>query len=123
MILDKIYLKGLEIYAYHGVNIEEKEEGQRFVLDITLEGDLTKAKNTDKLSDTINYSALRKTVTRVFTAEKYDLLERAAKVVCDAVLAEHPMVEKVRLKLKKPNAPMNAVFEYAAVEIEEAKCR
>ena len=115
--MDKIRIKGLEIFAYHGVNPEEKEEGQPFILDITLTADLTAARLSDDLNDTVNYAAVRKTVQRAFTARKYDLIERAAQVTCEAVLAEHPRVRSVELLLKKPQAPMNAKFDYVAVEI------
>lgn len=115
--MDKITIKGLEIFAYHGVNPEEKENGQPFVLDIILSADLSAARQSDSLQDTVNYAAVRKTVQRAFTAEKYDLIERAAQSVCQAVLEEHPRVQEVRLKLKKPQAPMNAKFDYVAVEV------
>lgn len=124
--MDKIMIMGLEIYAYHGVNPEEKENGQPFVMDITLCADLNEAKKSDCLENTVNYAAVRKTVERAFTAEKYDLIERAAKVVCDAVLAAHPQVEEICLRLKKPQAPMHAKFDCVAVEITEkrdVKCR
>lgn len=115
--MDKIVIKGLKIFAYHGVNPEEKENGQNFVLDIVLKADLSRARQSDRLADTVNYAAVRKTVARVFTQEKYDLIERAAQAVCDGVLAEHPAVREISLTLKKPEAPMNAEFEYVAVEI------
>lgn len=38
--MDKIMIRGLRVFAYHGVNPEEKEKGQPFELDITLEADL-----------------------------------------------------------------------------------
>jgi dihydroneopterin aldolase len=119
--MDKIQIKGLEIFAYHGVNPEEKENGQPFLLDITLWADLSRARRSDDLNDTVNYAAVRKTVQRVFTAEKYNLIERAAQAVCDGILGEHPQVEEVRVTLKKPEAPMNAVFDYVAVEVAEAR--
>ena len=119
--MDKIYIKGLQIFAFHGVNAEEKENGQNFILDITLWADLKGAKKTDCLSETINYAAVRKTVQKAFTAEKYDLIERAAKVVCDSVIAEYSAVQKIGLCLKKPEAPMNAIFEYVALEITEER--
>ena len=119
--MDKILLKGLEIFAYHGVNPEEKADGQTFLIDLTLEADLSAARHSDDLNDTVNYAAVRKTVQRAFTAEKYDLIERAAQVICDAVLGEHPQVQRVTVLLKKPNAPMNAVFDYAGVEITQAR--
>ena len=124
--MDKIYLTGLRIYAYHGVNPEEKIDGQAFILDLRLKADLSAAKKSDRVEDTVSYAAVRKTVQRVFTAESFDLIEYAAAAVCRAVLEEYPLVSEARLKLKKPDAPMNAVFEYAAVEITEKrkkKCR
>ena len=78
---------------------------------------MRKARGSDDLRDTVNYAGVRKTVQRVFTGEKYDLIERAAQVVCQAVLREHPLVQAVTLTLKKPEAPMNAVFDYAGVTI------
>lgn len=115
--METIRIKGLEIFAYHGVNPEEKENGQKFVLDLALSADLTRAAQSDDLKDTVNYAAVRKTVNAAFTAQKYDLIERAAQVVCDAVLAGFPQVEAVTLELKKPEAPINAVFDYVSVEM------
>ena len=119
--MDTVYLKGLEIFAYHGVNPEEKRDGQTFLLDIQLHADLSQARHSDRLDDTVNYAAVRKTVERAFTGAKYDLIERAAQAVCDAVLAEHPRVQEITLLLKKPEAPMNAVFDYAGVEITQKR--
>ena len=33
--MDKMIVKGIEIFAHHGVMQEEKENGQKFILDIT----------------------------------------------------------------------------------------
>ena len=52
--MDKIIVKGLKVFAYHGVNPEEKANGQNFILDITATIDLTKPCVTDKLSDTVS---------------------------------------------------------------------
>ena len=41
--MDKISIKGLKLFAYHGVNPEEKENGQKFVIDIDYYVDMTKA--------------------------------------------------------------------------------
>ena len=119
--MDKVILKGLEIFAYHGVNPEEKENGQKFVLDIIAEADLQKPCETDDVNDTISYSAMRKVITSVFCAEKYDLIERAAQVVSDALLGSFPLIKQVTVKVMKPEAPMNAVFDYAAVEITRSR--
>ena len=116
--MDKIFIDSLEIFAYHGVNPEEKENGQKFILDILLSADLSKAKKSDNLVDTVNYSAVVRTVSAAFTAKKYDLIERAAQVTCEAILNEYPAVTAVKLKLKKPEAPIKANFNFVAVEIK-----
>lgn len=119
--MDTIYLKGLEIFAYHGVNPEEKQNGQTFILDIKLKADLENAKKSDNLVDTISYAEVRKTVQKVFTGHSYNLIEAAAYAVCSAIIDEYPKVQKVTLKLKKPEAPMNAKFDYAGVKISKKR--
>ena len=66
-------------------------------------------------------AAVRKTVNAVFTAQKYDLIERAAQVVCDAILESYPKVQSVTVELKKPEAPINAVFDYVSVEMTRSR--
>ncbi|HBT64315.1 MAG TPA: dihydroneopterin aldolase [Ruminococcaceae bacterium] len=118
--MDKILIKGLRVFAYHGVNPEEKQNGQMFELDITLWVDLSKAGQTDDLNQTINYAKVSKLVVAVMQAEKYDLIERAATQVADAILQNYP-VETVTVLLKKPEAPMKADFDYVGVEITRTR--
>ncbi len=114
--MDKIMIKGLRVYAYHGVNQEEKEKGQPFELDITLGVDTRAAGQSDDLAQTVNYSKVSKRVLAVMLAEKNDLLERAAARVAQALLEDFP-IEEVTVLLKKPRAPIAADFEYVAVQI------
>jgi len=115
--MDKIKIQGLKLFAYHGVNPEEKEDGQFFVLDIEAELSLERACQTDVLSDTVSYAAMIKCARRVFTDEVNDLIERAAQRVADALLTEFTDLENVKITCKKPEAPIKADFDYVAVEI------
>lgn len=119
--MDKIIINNLHIYAYHGVNPEEKENGQNFYLDIVCAVDLHVPGQSDDLEDTVNYAKIVKAVTKVFTENKYDLIERAAQVVADCVLDGFEKVESVRVTLRKPEAPIRADFGYVAVEIERSR--
>lgn len=119
--MDKIYINGLRVYAYHGVNDYEKRKGQPFELDITLYVDLTTPCVTDCVEDTVSYSSACKTVLRVMKEETYDLLERAAQRVADQLLQEYPPVREVTVLLKKPRAPVAADFCYVAVEITRTR--
>ena len=119
--MDKIIIKELKLYAYHGVNPEEKTEGQNFVLDIECKADLSEPGRTDNVDDTVSYAQIIKLVRKVFTAEKYELIEKCATVVADAVLENFDKIAEVKVLLKKPEAPMKADFEYVAVEIKRKR--
>ncbi len=119
--MDKIIIKGLRIFAYHGVNPEEKEDGQIFEIDLTAELDLSVPCRTDNVEDTVSYAKITKTVIACFTAEKYDLLERAAQAVCDAVLKQYKKICAVEITLKKPEAPVKAEFGWMGVCIRRER--
>lgn len=114
--MDKIIVKGLKLFAYHGVNPEEKVDGQNFVLDITAELDTKKAQYSDNVDDTVSYAKIIKTVRAVFTEKSYDLIEAAANRVGVAVMQTYPEISRVTVILMKPEAPIKAEFEYVAVE-------
>ena len=119
--MEKITIKGLRLFAYHGVNPEEKENGQSFTIDFDYYLDAKSACQSDSLDDTVSYAKVVKTIRRVFTEKSYDLIERAAQVVCDAVFEEYPVIKKVVIVLKKPEAPVSADFDYMAVTLERER--
>ena len=109
--MDKIIINSLRLFAYHGVNPEEQEDGQFFILDIEADIPLSKAGESDDLNDTVSYAQMIK------CARRDKLIERAARRVADALLEEFPPIEGVRVTCKKPDAPMKADFGFAAVSI------
>ena len=115
--MDKITIEKLHIYAYHGVNASEKESGQDFFVSAYLTVDLYKPGHTDALEDTVNYSDVAKLINRVFTADKYDLIERAAYAVAEAVLDEYESVRAIEVRVDKPDAPIGLEFDTVSVDI------
>ncbi len=115
--MDKIIIKGLRVFAYHGVNPEEKRDGQTFELDITLYAPLLRAGQTDNVNDTVSYAKAAKTALRVMAEAKYNLLEKVAQRLAEQLLTDYPEVEMVDILLKKPQAPVKADFDYMAVMI------
>lgn len=115
--MDKIIIKGLKIYAFHGVNKEEKVQGQNFIVDAVLYVDLSKAGNTDKVSDTVSYAKVTKTIIKTVNEKSYDLLEKVATRIIQQIFDEFLSVKKVDVTVKKPEAPINADFDYMAVNI------
>lgn len=114
--MEKIIVKGLRLKAYHGVNPEEKLNGQMFELDITALIDAKPANVSDELDDTVSYAKIIKTARAVFTAESYNLIEYASNKVAMEIMKTYPKLKSVTVLLKKPEAPISADFDYVAVE-------
>lgn len=119
--MDKIIIKNLKLYAFHGVNREEKINGQNFYLDIECALNLSEASLDDDINSTVSYADIIKSVRKSFLKERYDLLEKAAGEAALGVLNDFPKVNSVKITLKKPEAPVKASFDYAAVEIEKTR--
>ena len=118
---DRIFVTGLVIHAHHGVMEHESKVGQRFVLDLELSIDLKDAARSDKLVDTVSYSAIVETASRAFTAQSYRLVETAAGAVAEALLAGFARVASVRVTVRKPHAPIAATFDDVGVIITRAR--
>lgn len=115
--MDKIRIEGLHIYAYTGVFDFEKENGQNFYIDATLELDTYKAGHLDNLDETVSYADVAELIVRVFTAQKYDLIEGAAEAIAEAILTKYFSVVSVEIEIKKPEAPIELDFKTVAVNI------
>lgn len=112
---DTIFVTGLHIHAHHGVMEHEAKVGQRFVLDLELSLDLSAGSHSDKLADTVSYSAIVDTATEVFTRRNYRLIEAAGGAVADAILMSFPQISAIRITVRKPHAPIAAIFGDAGI--------
>ena len=118
---DIIFITGVVIHARHGVMEHETEVGQRFVIDLELEVDLSESSRTDRLADTVSYSNVVTAATDAFKNNNYKLLERAAGAVADAVLLAFPRVNALTVTVHKPHAPIAAIFEDVGVVLRRAR--
>ena len=121
MSMDIIEIRGLRLFAYHGVNPEEKEKGQPFELDLDLYADLSEACRSDDLTQTINYAKAVKAVRAAMQEGPFNLIERAAQVVADRLLSQFAALCRVDVTLKKPRAPMAADFDYVSVKLSRTR--
>lgn len=119
--MDKIIIKKLEIYAYHGVMSEEKKKGQKFIVTVELSVSLRNAGVTDNLSETINYAQVCEDIRDVMLGEKYDLIEAAAENIAGTILVKYDTIKEVRVLLEKPDAPIDMIFDAMCVDITRKK--
>jgi dihydroneopterin aldolase len=117
-----IELRGLAVHAYHGVHDFEREHGQRFVFDLELVPRSTLACETDRLADTVSYGDVGRLVVELATARRFDLLERLAAAIADALLARFPL-ERATVSVHKPDAPLGLEFEDVVVTVRRVSAR
>lgn len=115
--MDKIFIKNLEVYAYHGVLDEERRLGQKFFIDAVLYADLREAGMSDALDKTVNYAELCQKISEYTKANPRRLIEAAAEDIAQLALTEYGCVKKIDVTIKKPSAPVGLPLEYPSVSI------
>lgn len=121
--MDRVVLKDLSIFARHGLFDAEAELGQRFFIDVEIGADLSVAEERDDADGTIDWADLVETVTEAFTGRRYKLVEAAANAVAAAVFARFQLAETVRVEIRKPSAPIEAIFSHTAIVVERERPR
>lgn len=116
--MDKIIVKDLEVYAFHGVLAEEKRLGQKFIVSLELSVDLQNAAENDKLELTVNYARLCEDTEDFLQKHTFDLIEAAAHHLAVYILEKYTLIEKVKVFIKKPSAPLRNKIKYVATEVE-----
>lgn len=119
--MDVIKITDLEVFANHGVFPEENVLGQKFLICADLYVDARKAGQTDNLEDSVNYGEVCHLINRVMQAHMFKLIERVAEVLAQAILDEFPLVQELRVEVKKPWAPIGLPVGCVSVEIERMR--
>ncbi len=114
---DRLRLSRIGVFAYHGVNDEERRLGQRFYISLVCRLDLSDAGRTDDYEKTVCYAALAQAVQEVAVMQSFSIIEGLAEAIAARCLAEHPRLTSVTVTVEKPAAPVAALLETIAVEI------
>jgi 7,8-dihydroneopterin aldolase/epimerase/oxygenase len=117
--LDRIELRGLRVFARHGVLDSERQSGQEFVIDAVLWLDTRPAAGSDDLSKTVDYGALASRLVRLAEEPPVRLIETLAERLAADCLSE-PLVAEVEITIHKPQAPIAHPFSDVNVVIRRA---
>ena len=116
-ISDKIILKGMRFFGFHGVHNEERKTGQYFLVNLECITNLRKAGISDNLEDTINYSDIYQKVRKITEGTPRNLLETVAEEIADVLISDYPII-KVTIKISKPDLVLKGGYlDSAAIEI------
>jgi dihydroneopterin aldolase len=112
-----IELHGIELHAFHGVLEHERQEGQRFLVDLELDLADATAAETDRIEDAVDYRDVVATVVELSDARAYHLLEGFATAIADTLVQRFPLT-RARVRVRKPDVVLVRPVDHAAVVVE-----
>lgn len=118
--LDELTVRGIEVFAHHGVLDHERRDGQTFRVDLTLSLDTREAARTDDLAQTVDYGALVAEVVAAVERDPVDLVETLAQRVAEVCLTDLRVARAV-VSIHKPHAPIDATFDDVVLTITRSR--
>ena len=115
--MNRIELKDMEFFSRHGCFEEERIVGNRFVVNLTVEGDFSAAAASDNLEDAVNYQALYDIVKEQMDIPS-NLLENVASRICGKIKESFPELSMVKVTIDKINPPLGGKLYASSVTFE-----
>ncbi len=115
---DRILIGDLLVRCVLGINDSERREKQDVLINLAVYTDLRKSGRSDSIEDTVDYRALKKRILAMAEASHF-FLEEALAEAAAALCLEHPLVQRVEVRVEKPNALRFA--RTVAVEITRSR--
>lgn len=111
-----IEIEGMEFFAYHGHYDVEQKTGNRFLVDVRIELDCSRAAASDKLDDALDYQKIYRLVKKEMQTVS-NLLEHVAQRILDALKSQHPEIQKASVRISKMNPPMGGFIDRVSVRL------
>ncbi|MDX9883762.1 MAG: dihydroneopterin aldolase [Prolixibacteraceae bacterium] len=111
-----IEIEGMEFFACHGHYDVEQKVGNRFLVDILVEYDCSKAAVSDQLDDALDYQKVYLLIKNEMGISS-NLLEHVAMRILGALKRQFPEVQKSSVKVSKMNPPMGGLIEKVSVSL------
>ncbi|MDO5573122.1 MAG: 2-amino-4-hydroxy-6-hydroxymethyldihydropteridine diphosphokinase [bacterium] len=118
--MDCIRICNLEIFGKHGVYEEENKLGQKFLVSADLYFSTRTAGCDDILSESLHYGEVCHFINDFMKDRCYKLIETVAEQLAKELLLRFRKLERVRIEVKKPWAPIGLPLESVSVVIERS---
>ncbi|MUG73410.1 MULTISPECIES: dihydroneopterin aldolase [Paenibacillus] len=119
--MDKIIMKGMAFYGYHGVYAEENKLGARYYVDAELHMPLDKPGHSDALEDTVNYAEVHELVKAIVEQKTFKLIEALAEHIASEVLRTYTGIHAITVRVTKPHPPVAILFDGVTAEIHRKR--
>lgn len=113
-----IELEQMEFHALHGCYALEREVGNRYRVDATIEVDTTKVLQTDRVEDSINYLTVYELIKEQMEITS-NTLEHVCGRIIEAIYVRFPEAVRVRVKVSKMAPPLGGKIERVSLTLEK----
>ncbi len=103
-MLDRVFVRGLELYCVIGLQEWERQVKQKVRIDLVMESDCRPAAGSDDPGHALDYRAVSKRVQELVDGSSFKLVEALAERIANAVLGEFPRTASVTVRVAKPGA-------------------
>ncbi len=117
----RLVVANIEIVGRHGWYPQERENGNRFRIDVELEGALERAIASDRLEDTIDYTKVVAAVRDVNASKRFRLIESFGGAIADELLRRFPRISRLTVRVRKLAPPGLEKGIWAAFEITQTR--
>ncbi len=113
-----IELEKMEFYAFHGCYKEEQRVGNKFIVNISIETNISTARISDNIQDTINYVKIYNAVKDEMKQNSH-LLEHVAGRIIDRLLHDFPQILHITVKISKMNPPVGGQMKAFSLTLSQ----
>jgi 7,8-dihydroneopterin aldolase/epimerase/oxygenase len=112
-----IDLEEMVFYAYHGCFKEEQMVGNRFLVNISLQTEVSVPMQSDRIQDALNYVKVYDAVKEEMMITSH-LLEHVTGRIIKRLMNDFPAILHARVKVSKMNPPMGGQMQNVSVTLE-----
>ena len=115
-----IHLSKIECFGKHGIYDNEKDNDQKFLIDIYIK---IQDFSEDNIGNTVNYEEVVDLVIKIVEYESFDLIESLSKNIVEQILTRYQksnvIINEIRATVHKPNTILKSKTEDISVSYFE----
>ena len=115
-----IHLSKIECFGKHGIYDNEKDNDQKFLIDIYIK---IQDFSEDNIGNTVNYEEVVDIVIKIVEHESFDLIESLSKNIVKQILTRYQksnvIINEIRATVHKPNTILKSKTEDISVSYFE----
>ena len=119
-MFDEIRIEELEVFAKHGVFPEENTLGQKFLVNVCIKTDVSKAAAGDDIHSSVHYGNVCSYISEFMRNNTFKLIETVAERIAMGLLVKYDLIREISVEIKKPWAPIGLPVESVSVMVERS---